>query len=238
MKNLTVITALFPLLVLGCYDFSLPPRTDAAVDAKREDPEVGSTGTSKDPVKSGQNAGSGGAADLVGGASMDGGVKPSRPCNSTSCSSGCCDSQGVCRTLDAMDTAPVCGTNGNRCIQCSLKHAKSTCVDGRCAMDSCEEQETEKWGNCDEDDSNGCETNLLTSEEHCGECGNTCDRDYVKEGVCEEGKCVITCKDNHGNCDETAGNGCETDLLTSRAHCSGCGVPCRSPKSCKGGMCS
>lgn len=47
-------------------------------------------------------------------------------------------------------------------------------------------------GDCNDDESDGCETDLTSDPDHCGHCGN----------VCEEGSCVL------GRCESAGDNGC------------------------------
>jgi hypothetical protein len=52
--------------------------------------------------------------------------------------------------------------------------------------------------------------------------------------------CSLGCASGFGDCDMNPGNGCETSLATTAAHCGGCGVVCRPPNAtgaCTGGTC-
>lgn len=45
--------------------------------------------------------------------------------------------------------------------------------------------------------------------------------------VCTLGRCMISsCPGNFEDCNLLPGDGCETDIRTSRDHCGGCGMPC------------
>ena len=63
----------------------------------------------------------------------------------------------------------------------------------------------EGTGNCDGDWFNGCETDTITSQEHCGACDNPC---TVVHGTsaCETGLCVVACDDGWG------GAVCDTNI--------------------------
>ncbi len=50
----------------------------------------------------------------------------------------------------------------------------------------------EGFADCDEDDQNGCETDLQISLENCGECGSVCGAENGT-GECIGGSCAITC---------------------------------------------
>lgn len=52
-----------------------------------------------------------------------------------------------------------------------------SCQDGECRCET-------GFGMCDDDPDNGCDTNLNTAPEHCGECGHGC-----QGGGCEDGRC-------------------------------------------------
>ena len=73
----------------------------------------------------------------------------------------------------------------------------------------------EGTGDCDADLTNGCETDLNTTTEHCGECDNACE---VNKGTvaCEEGACVATCDDGW------AGETCDTNVDECAAETSPC----------------
>lgn len=91
------------------------------------------------------------------------------------------------------------------------------------------------FGNCDNDWSNGCETNLASSNQHCGECGKVCaEGTYCSSKQCKascaagEKLCPVAsqnvclnlnnlqlddcgkCKSTHLDCNENAGDGCES----------------------------
>ncbi len=70
----------------------------------------------------------------------------------------------------------VCdGVVGN--IPVDNTHCRDDCLNWQCDAG---------YGNCDRDDKNGCETNLLNTFEHCGACGNQCDLGYE----CSNAVCV------------------------------------------------
>lgn len=83
------------------------------------------------------------------------------------------------------------------------------------------------WGNCDGDTTNGCETSLLESLEHCGGCGLACTSGPNGTGICVGGKCDLTCSTGYDDCDQNGSNGCEANLL-GPDHCLGCGNACPS----------
>src|SRR6185437_8550150 len=60
-------------------------------------------------------------------------------------------------------------------------------------------------------------------------------------GICAGGACSRgACDPNFDDCDTTPGNGCETDLQTTTAHCGSCATGCTNAHgttSCAGGVC-
>lgn len=72
-----------------------------------------------------------------------------------------------------------------------------------------------------------CETDLRTSSEHCGGCGQACGTDEA----CETGECVTICAGTR------CGGAC-VDLLTNPTHCGGCGRACASGELCEAGACT
>ena len=64
---------------------------------------------------------------------------------------------------------------------CSNPHGTTTCS----AVGLCQPICSQDWGNCDVDNTNGCETDLKTTT-NCGSCGNTC----TGTQLCSEGLCI------------------------------------------------
>ena len=131
-----------------------------------------------------------------------------------------------------------CGTCGNECNQTFAdKHVSGiVCLDGTCQSTGCEAG----YGNCDGDNANGCETNLMTPEA-CGNCSNNCTLQYQTKDKnytlsCVEGSCKTTCARGYANCDNKDHNGCETNITTTR-NCGSCGNSCGRGYSCSEGHC-
>jgi Stigma-specific protein, Stig1 len=119
----------------------------------------------------------------------------------------------------------VCqGTNATQ-VSCTSGTCVNTCMDG--------------YGDCDNDPTNGCETNTMTSTEHCGGCGLACAPAHAT-GTCITGTCHISmCDAGYGDCNNNAFDGCETQLNTTQ-HCGGCGVQCNpihATGTCSTGTC-
>lgn len=88
-----------------------------------------------------------------------------------------CDYDGIdCETN--IDTSLAhCGFCNN---PCSLTNAVASCQTGTCTLTGCNANK----GNCDGNDFNGCETDLLVNASHCGACGKSC-----ISGMCVAGRC-------------------------------------------------
>lgn len=77
------------------------------------------------------------------------------------------------------------GTDINNCGACGTKcdatNGKAKCVAGACAVESC----NAGFDNCDKVETNGCETELATSGQHCGRCAHACAGGQCSAGVCQ-----------------------------------------------------
>ncbi len=88
------------------------------------------------------------------------------------------------------------------------------CVGGECLVGTCENG----WGNCDEQEYNGCEHDVSSDVDNCGSCGHSCN---LPGGTaeCNGGVCDSNCVDGHADCDLQSGNGCEVDLTVPGFDC-------------------
>ena len=139
------------------------------------------------------------------------------------------DSQDGCETnIFAGDSADPqnCGQCGNHC---DLPHTSTyLCVEGVCEPLDCDEG----YGHCDEWTNNGCEVDLNTNPDHCGDCNHRCnDLGWadVQGYNCIGGECEIaSCNTNFRDCDGQLNTGCETNISTSEdgTHCGACNDHC------------
>ncbi len=113
--------------------------------------------------------------------------------------------------------------NCGRCGRvCEAENGTGVCVAGSCRIGACEEP----WADCVGGVEDGCETNLDTSIDHCGACGQDCIAPNSTM-TCEDGACVVLdCDEGWEDCDGIAENGCEVNLDTSLAHCGACDRAC------------
>jgi hypothetical protein len=138
------------------------------------------------------------------------------PCTSDSqCSpSRCC--AGKC--VDVQTSATHCGVCSNAC---SAQNGSAKCTAGACAI-SC----SSGFGDCNLMSKDGCETELASTTDHCGACGNACSSAHATN-VCERSQCLQSgCTSGFGDCNSSAGDGCEVDLKSSLIHCGACGKKC------------
>jgi hypothetical protein len=119
---------------------------------------------------------------------------------------------------------------------CAVANGTSGCDGGTCSVAGC----NTGFGDCDNNPANGCEANTATNPSSCGSCGNVCTLAHATAG-CDGGACTVaTCTLGYGNCDSDPANGCEVDLGSSPANCSGCGNSCtvtNGVPSCTAGVC-
>lgn len=92
------------------------------------------------------------------------------------------------------------------------------------------------FGACDNNEQNGCETDLLHSIDHCGQCQHKCSA-LGGTPSCKLGVCAITCSADNGDCDDNAENGCESNVKTDPLHCGDCTNDCKG-SDCVNGVCS
>lgn len=84
-----------------------------------------------------------------------------------------------CECADLMTDPENCGACDYRC---DFDHARVSCVDGVCEMGDCRSF----WGDCNDDTSDGCETDLYNDSDNCGRCLNACH----PSSRCAGGVCV------------------------------------------------
>lgn len=120
------------------------------------------------------------------------------------CPPGFKDCSGVC----ADTTNPLMGCANPECGRCPIPNAMATCdPDGACVFAHCDSG----FGDCNADESDGCETPLVRDIHNCGSCGTVCDdRANTKLVDCNDSECYIgICASGFSNRDGDYENGCE-----------------------------
>lgn len=157
-------------------------------------------------------------------------------CSNNHGSATCDDGQCVIdcdQNFDDCDNDPT--TNGCEAdLLSSVSHcggcgASFACDDGSSGQSpACEQGECKYYGcptNFGACDGDGVCNDSLTSNAHCGQCGNVCLADRGTSSCVNSGGygCLLTsCQSGYGNCDNNPANGCETNTDTNKTHCGGC----------------
>jgi hypothetical protein len=127
------------------------------------------------------------------------------------CPAGQTSCNGICETT-SVDPGN-CGSCGTNCVN----NASGSCNAGACVIGSC----NMGFADCDQNPSNGCETNLQTSVSNCGSCGSAC---TITNGTpqCTNGSCTaVSCNAGFNNCGTSCAN-----LQSDNNNCGGCGSVC------------
>jgi hypothetical protein len=128
------------------------------------------------------------------------------------CPAGQTSCNGLCENI-SIDPAN-CGSCSTNCIN----NASATCNAGACMLGAC----NPGFGDCDQNPANGCETNLQTSLNNCGNCGNACAAIPNGTAACSSGACTAaSCNAGFTGC----GNSC-ADLTSDNNNCGGCNNVC------------
>ncbi len=145
----------------------------------------------------------------------------------------CCNGQCTSTHTDPKNCG-MCGT------KCSTVNDTPSCFNGTCNS-QCDEGFLDCKMNLQ---TNGCETNILTDVNNCGNCNTPCSMNNVTGQACQAGDCQGTCQLGYAHCDNTMSmsqEGCETDLNTDVNNCGGCGVKCSTnnvlTNKCTAGHC-
>jgi hypothetical protein len=142
-------------------------------------------------------------------------------CAVSTCSPGlgdCSPTVPGCET-NLLTSTTHCGYCGNAC---SFSQATAKCDAGTCVLSAC----NDGYGNCDQNDLNGCETNTNSNVLHCGTCSIKCKPGVNATTSCVGGKCLNTCVSPWVDCDTDLN--CETNAATDPLNCGGCGLACSS----------
>ena len=123
-------------------------------------------------------------------------------------------------------------------LVCNFQNGTGECRGGECVVLDCDTG----FDNCNDDGTDGCETNIDETVEHCGACDDPCPAVLHGSGLCSGGECAVdTCDTGWGDCDPGV-DGCETDIDETVEHCGACDDPCpavlHGSGLCSGGECA
>ncbi len=95
----------------------------------------------------------------------------------------CPDGQKRCNGNCVDIDDPEFGCTDDACDPCDLANADATCSEGACSIGGC----ADGYDDCDDKPGNGCEIDLTSDIDNCGECGHECDHG------CEASTCNPVC---------------------------------------------
>jgi hypothetical protein len=145
-----------------------------------------------------------------------------------------CDGDGLDCETNIQTSATNCGGCGSHGIDCSsvFPNGLGTCSGASCQLAGC----APNFGNCDNNLVNGCETDVRSDVQHCGDCRVSCKTTNASGTACTTGTCRPSCNPGFGACTD-ASLGC-TDRLDTPAHCGSCTNSCTSSAPfCVSGQC-
>jgi hypothetical protein len=155
-------------------------------------------------------------------------------CCANSCSGDPTREDPTC-CVDTSSDINNCGGCGITCTVDSAKHVAGVDCDGGCVITSCEAN----WDNCDNQYSTGCETDLLPTASHCGDCDTSCP---PATPACSGGNCICTLDGSVDSCSSLAATPhCDTSSgdcveCTEDNHCSDSN-PCTTNEHCESNTC-
>jgi hypothetical protein len=151
-------------------------------------------------------------------------------CKVKVCSAGFADCNGEPSDGCEVDTT----SNKTRCGGCALADgdgencttkwptSEVECVESVCYQNDC----SLNFASCVNPSQENCETDLRTSELHCGGCGSECETNSgTNANTCSNKTCTPSCAANGKECDSNPKNGCN-DLSTDEMNCGDCGISC------------
>jgi len=163
--------------------------------------------------------------------------------NRIECSNGVCNINSACvegyadcdlnfengceTTL--MNTTQNCGNCAVNCLSLlenvNVNMQSIECQSGTCTFSNC----LDEFSNCNQQEIDGCEVNLMINTTHCGSCDTNClNLPNLKSSQCENGKCYIqSCANSFSDCNEIVDDGCEASLF-SVTTCGSCNNNCSS----------
>jgi hypothetical protein len=116
---------------------------------------------------------------------------------------------------------------------CPTTHGSAICERGTCRIERCAD---ERSRDCNGSALDGCEVDVWADPRNCGGCGNLCSEQGAVQAACRAGRCELSCREQHGDCDRNPETGCEAKLASDAENCGRCGLRC-SDTRCARGFC-
>lgn len=150
----------------------------------------------------------------------------------------------TCRSCGAGCTSTNLNTGFTSCGTGVCRVTQPNCISGQ--PHAC----TPNWAVASPETCNGIDDNcdalidnvdpaLVQSDvNNCGSCGNGCPHSPQNAArACAQGTCTYTCNSGYGDCNQSAIDGCETNLLNDENHCGSCARYCLPFVPCTNGHC-
>jgi hypothetical protein len=146
----------------------------------------------------------------------------------------CGGAQKACGNECVSIDDPNYGCLDPSCAACNPPNAIAMCTQGSCAIQSCKTG----WADCNGDPSDGCEANLLSTD-NCGACGNSCSDPHALLETCVKVpllgiKCVGTCNPGWADCGDGV---CDVNIENDPNNCGQCNFACGDGQNCVDDQC-
>jgi serine/threonine protein kinase len=141
---------------------------------------------------------------------------------------------GACVSVDS----PEHGCGSESCNACSISNATAHCNHFHlCDVAVCHRGFQDCDGDGNNGGNNGCETNVRTDPDNCGDCGRKCPPLPHAQRGCGDICTIWRCAAGYRDCNAREDDGCEVDVLNDRRNCGHCGHACSGGLRCRRGAC-
>lgn len=128
------------------------------------------------------------------------------------------------------DSPTSCG----RCdTVCTAINAAPVCIAALCRAGEC----LPGFGDCNDNEADGCEVDTRVDLLHCGGCRRPCALPNATAACVASACAVAACTAPFADCDGAPANGCEVDTQSDAQHCGRCGAACWPGQACVAGRC-